>query len=530
MRVKWNTVLQIKVLVSFSFLLVSNNIFCQGKLNVLVCTKTNGIWDKSIPIGMEKISEWSYSENWKVTFSADSTVINDRVLEKTDVLVFFNITRNILGPNEREAFTRFINYGGGFVGVNLASNTENDWLWYHQMIGAQFKSQPEVQKAKISVKHTYEHPSTDHLEDTFEISDEWYNFKESALPHFNVVLTLDAGQTSRVKLDKEHPVVWYHYYEGGKVFYTGLAQTIGIYKNEEFRKHFVGAINRGRKRLDVPNKQNKWEYLLDQNLSKWNRYIGVPKEPVDTNTITYNDKGKFKKPLGFNNDPKNVFSTVLEKGKPVLRISGEIYGGLSTKQEYGNYHLKTKFKWGAKKWGTKSGRRDSGIIYHCVGPQGTYARAWMSGLQCQIQENHFGDFIAMGKVSAQARVDSIHIVNKEVRGIYSPTAKLIDVGRSLKTEDREKPVGDWNTLEIICLGTSSFHIINGKLVSAIENSKSILNGISQPLSSGRILLQSEGAEAYYKELKIKGINKVPKKYMKQISKLEMFQKFNGRSI
>ena len=140
----------------------------------------------------------------------------------------------------------------------------------------------------------------------------------------------------------------------------------------------------------------------------------------------------------------------------------------------------------------------------------------MSSLQSQIQEGHFGDFIAMGDVTAQAHVDSIHIVKGEVRGIYNPRAELIDVGRSLKNADREKPTGHWNTLEIICMGNSSVHVINGKVVSAIENSKSTLKELPQPLLSGKIQLQSEGAEAYYKDIKIRTIQAVPGKYKKQM--------------
>ncbi len=143
----------------------------------------------------------------------------------------------------------------------------------------------------------------------------------------------------------------------------------------------------------------------------------------------------------------------------------------------------------------------------------------MSSLQSQIQETHFGDFIAMGNVTAEAHVDSVHTVKGEIRGNYNPAAEVVQIGRALKTENREKPVGKWNTLEVVCLGTSSIHIINGKVVSAIENAKSTLTESPQPLSSGRILLQSEGAEAYYKDIRIKSITEIPKKYEKQIARL-----------
>lgn len=499
-------------------LLFTGCIYAQEDLNVLVITKTNGFRHKSIPKGIEKMKAWSNAEHWNINFTEDSTQINDKILDETDVLVFLNTKGDILGKPEEEALVRYINNGGGFVGIHLASGTETQWPWFHQLIGAEFKDHPEVQSARMTVDHTYKHPSVDHLGETFQIVDEWYNFKESVLPHVNVLLWLDESSYSGIKMGEDHPIAWYHYYEGGRVFYTGLGHTDEIYDNINYRKHIVGAVNWAGKRVDVPTPK-KWENLLDDGLKKWDTYIGVPRPSVDMSGTSYNSSPNENKPLGFNNDPKQIFSIVGENGKPMLFITGEIHAGISTKQEYQNYHFKAKLKWGGKKW-RPNRPRDSGILYHCVGPQGTYGKAWMSSLQSQLQEKHFGTFIAMGAVTAQAHVDSIHSVNGEIRGNYNPKAKLVGVGRALKTEDREKPVGKWNTVEVICLGTSSIHIINGHVVSAIENAKSTLKEIPEPLFRGRILLQSEGAEAYYKDIKIKAITDIPKKYKKQIEKLK----------
>ena len=520
MKTKWQRLIHArKSFIVLCFLALSYSVFAQEDLNVLVITTTNGFRHKSIPKGIEKMKDWSIEQQWNITFSDDSTQVNQRVLDKTDVLVFLNTKGNILGDSERKALVNYINKGGGFVGIHLASGTETEWPWFHQLIGAEFKDHPEVQSARMFVNKTFKHPSVDHLGDTFQIVDEWYNFKESVLPHVNVLLRLDESSYSGIKMGEDHPIAWYHYYEGGRVFYTGLGHTDEIYDDQDYRKHVIGAINWAGKRIDVPAPK-KWENLLDSGLKNWDTYVGVPRSAVDLSGTPYLTNSEENKPLGFNNDPKHIYSIVEDKGKPMLFITGEIHAGISTKQEYKNYHFKTKFKWAGKKW-RPNRPRDSGILYHCAGPQGTYGKAWMSSLQSQIQEEHFGDFIAMGSVTAQAHVDSIHIVKGEIRGNYSPGAELVDVGRALKTEDREKPVGQWNTLEVICLGTSSIHIINGKVVSAIENAKSTLKEIPEPLSSGRIMLQSEGAEAYYKEIKIKAISEIPGKYIKQIEKMKL---------
>ena len=506
------------VLLCLGILMISNGLFSQQNLNVLVFTKTNDFRHKSIPKSVEKFKAWAKAEQWNIEFSEDSTHINDKTLDQINVLIFLNTKGNILGNTEKEALVKYINTGGGFVGIHLASGTETDWDWFRKMIGAEFKDHPKVQPAKILVNHSFKHPSVAHFGDSFQIVDEWYNFEESVMPHVNVLLTLDENSYAGKKMGINHPIAWYHYYEGGRVFYTGLGHTDAIYGNEDYRKHIIGAINWAGKRMDIPTPE-KWENLLDKGLKKWDRYVGIPKPSVDMSGMPLSSLRAKNEPLGFNNDPKKVFSIVTENEKPMLYITGEIHAGISTKQEYRSYHFKAKFKWGKKKWGGRKSRRDSGILYHCVGPQGTYANAWMSSLQSQIQETHFGDFIAMGAVSAQARVDSVHEVNGEIRGIYNPKSPLISVGRSLKTEDRERAIGKWNTLEVICLGTSSIHVINGKVVSALENSKSTLKEIPEELSSGRILLQSEGAEAYYKDIRIKAITEIPKKYKKQIARL-----------
>ncbi len=503
------------VLCGITILPYCHNAYSQHDLNALVMTKTNGFRHASIPHSIQKMTEWAAEENWQVRFTEDSLDIDDNTLKDVDVLVFLNTSGDILGEPQEAALTRYINQGGGFVGVHVASNTEIAWPWFHNLIGAQFKDHPKVQSAKMFVNHTFKHPSVTHLSDTFQIVDEWYNFKESVLPHVNVLLTLDENSYQGKKMGEDHPIAWYHYYEGGRVFYTGLGHTDEIYDNPDFSKHLVNAINWAGKRLDVPT-PTRWENLLDKDLKKWDVYIGVPKPTVDLGPA-YDDSSRKKgEPLGLNNDPKQVYSVIEEDGELLLYITGEIHGAITTKQEYSNYHFKAEFKWGEKKWGSPDRNRDSGILYHCVGPQGTYAKAWMSGLQSQIQETHFGDFIAMGDVSVQGRVDSIHMVRGEVRGVYNPRAELMDTGRAIKREDMEKPTGEWNTLEVICLGTSSIHVINGRVVSAIENAKSTLKDQPEPLSSGKILLQSEGAEAYYKDIQIKAISSVPDEYKNQM--------------
>jgi hypothetical protein len=166
-------------------------------------------------------------------------------------------------------------------------------------------------------------------------------------------------------------------------------------------------------------------------------------------------------------DPKGVFK--VEDG--VIHVSGEEFGCLTTKNEYENYRLKLEVKWGDKKWPPRlNDRRDSGILVHCVGPD----KIWTKSLECQIQEHDFGDFHLVGGTTI------------EVGG-------KVQKGRVIKTKDAEKPNGEWNTVEVVCEGDKITNIVNGEVVN--EGSKA-------SETRGKILLQSEGAEVYYRNVEL----------------------------
>src|SRR5690349_162687 len=132
-------------------------------------------------------------------------------------------------------------------------------------------------------------------------------------------------------------------------------------------------------------KNDTWYPLLtDAGLADWDTYLGPAFNKPETNKLP---------PVGLNNDPNKVFSMVNEDGKPALRISGEIFGGISTKQSFENYHLQLQFKWGKLKWPPKEKeKRDSGLLYHAVGPHGADGGFWMRSQEFQIQEGDCGDY------------------------------------------------------------------------------------------------------------------------------------------
>jgi hypothetical protein len=152
---------------------------------------------------------------------------------------------------------------------------------------------------------------------------------------------------------------------------------------------------------------DEWRSLLDQDLSHWEVFTGVPHTTVDIDWDGKGDDGITGKPLGLGRNERGIFTVIMEEGKPVLRVSGEIYAALTTKEEYENYHLKVEFRWSEKKWPPRlTEKRDSGVLYHCVGKHGAFWNVFMHSLECQIQEDDCGSFYRVGSTLAKVPVDA----------------------------------------------------------------------------------------------------------------------------
>ena len=139
---------------------------------------------------------------------------------------------------------------------------------------------------------------------------------------------------------------------------------------------------------------SQWMDLLDKDLSQWENYLSYRYPEGYDGEIPKDAEGNDLKPIGLNKDEFGVFTMIEEDGQPVLRISGEIYGCVATKSEFENYHLKLQVKWGDKKWHPrKQLLKDSGILYHSIGPHGAESwRSWMLSQEFQVMQGHMGDF------------------------------------------------------------------------------------------------------------------------------------------
>lgn len=264
----------------------------------------------------------------------------------------------------------------------------------------------------------------------------------------------------------------------------------------------------------------KWVNLLDKNLSQWEVYQSFKFTTSFNGQQPKDEKGNFIEPIGYNKNISNVFAVDEVNGEPILHITGEIYGCVFTRQEFENYHMTLKVKWGDKKWEPRTEKlKDSGLLYHSIGECGVdYWRSWMLSQEFQIMEGHIGDHWGIANSAIDVRA---FIPEGKMNTVASVKQAFLPIGPGtgldgfcLRSADYESPIGEWTTLELICFGDKSIRIVNGHVVMVLQNSRYVKDGKSIPLTKGKIQLQSEAAEVYFKDIRIKSIEKLPEGYSK----------------
>lgn len=211
--------------------------------NVLVFSKTAGYRHSSIPAGQQAIQALGRENDFGVVLTEDPAVFSEQGLANFAVVVFLNTTGDVLNEQQQGALEQFIRGGHGFVGVHAAADTEYEWPWYGGLMGAYFNGHPDIQPARIrTVDH--EHPSTRFLPATWEFTEEWYSFK-SVQPGLHRLLQLDETSYnlgSAPAMGEDHPLAWFHPYDGGRSWYTGLGHREETFADQPFRRHLLGGL------------------------------------------------------------------------------------------------------------------------------------------------------------------------------------------------------------------------------------------------------------------------------------------------
>ena len=210
---------------------------------VLVFSKTAGFRHESIEKGVETIRKLGRDNGFVVLQTETSEDFNAAYLANYLLVVFMSTTQDVLNDTQQSAFENYIKGGGSFMGIHAATDTEYDWPWFGKLVGAYFDGHPSntnVRDGKIAVLDT-SHPSTAHLGKVWQRTDEWYNFK-NLNPEVTVLLNLDETSYEGGTNGKNHPIAWYHEFDGGKSFYTGGGHTDESFDEPAFQQHLLGGI------------------------------------------------------------------------------------------------------------------------------------------------------------------------------------------------------------------------------------------------------------------------------------------------
>ena len=211
---------------------------------VLVFSKTKGWKHTSIPFGIAALQKLGRENSFRVDTTKNANYFTDDSLKNYQAVVFLSTTGNVLNPVQQAAFERYIQAGGGYMGIHAAADTEYDWPWYNKLVGAYFSSHPSnsnVRKATVDVTDK-SHPSTTHLPDRWERTDEWYNYR-SFYTDLNVLANLDENTYEGGTNGSNHPIVWYHEFDGGRAFYTGGGHEDASFSEPLFVTHLLGGLN-----------------------------------------------------------------------------------------------------------------------------------------------------------------------------------------------------------------------------------------------------------------------------------------------
>jgi type 1 glutamine amidotransferase len=217
---------------------------------ILVFAKTAGFHHQSIAVGIPALQKLGSENKFEVDTTRDAGLFTAANLKQYAAVVFLNTTGDVLDNEQQTAFEQYIHAGGGYVGVHAASDTEYDWPWYGKLVGAYFIKHPEQQVATLQVTDR-KSIATKHLPETWTRKDEWYNFKDIQ-PDIKVLIKIDESSYKGGSNGDNHPMAWYHDYDGGRAFYTGLGHVDASYTDPLFLKHLLGGLQyaMGTKRME----------------------------------------------------------------------------------------------------------------------------------------------------------------------------------------------------------------------------------------------------------------------------------------
>ena len=215
------------------------------KPRLLVFSKTRGYHHPSIAKGNEAIQKLGTENGFLVDTTSDSGAFTEKNLKRYAAIVFLSTTgpsTKLFTEDQKSALVQYIQRGGGYVGIHAATDCCYDWLWYGHLSGAYFRGHPAPQTAILDVVDST-NISTRHLPRKWQRKDEWYNYRWVA-DDLHILIKIDekSYDAGPSKMGDNHPMAWFHNYDGGRAFYTELGHTDESYADPLYLHHLLGGI------------------------------------------------------------------------------------------------------------------------------------------------------------------------------------------------------------------------------------------------------------------------------------------------
>jgi hypothetical protein len=256
-----------------------------------------------------------------------------------------------------------------------------------------------------------------------------------------------------------------------------------------------------------------WQPLFNgRDLTGWDtEMMNLPDPAWDVPGLARGTNGLYLEALGKNRDPLHVFTVTNLDGGPVIHVSGQGFGVMMTTATFTNVHVRLQIKWGERRWGKKSNSPwDTGLLYYCHSEAGAADRTWPRSLEFQICQNEFGDLYALAsEVTAPARRDG-RLWRYDPAGTNTLFLQQRPIGNHCAHPvDPELPKGEWNTCDLYTFNGNSVHVVNDRVVMRLYDARRLDGGAPAPLTAGKLCLQTEGGECYFRSVAVQPIAGIP---------------------
>ena len=217
---------------------------------ILIFSKTNGFRHlDAIPAARKLFENIAVKNGWNSFYTENAAIHNSEDLGQFDLLIWSNVSGDVLTAEQREVFKAYLENGGSVLAVHgTGGDPEYSWSWYpEEFIRAQFIGHPmfpQFREATIHIEDR-EHPAMQYLPEYWQREEEWYSFAESPRGRVTVLATVDESEydiKDEIAMGEDHPLIWHHQVGAGTVFYSALGHQASAYDEPEHQAMLEEAI------------------------------------------------------------------------------------------------------------------------------------------------------------------------------------------------------------------------------------------------------------------------------------------------